>query len=96
MTMPTATDITRLYLFGSTDIPDLVDDELIRPSATQDNVVSAPPVDINDYMTNGPGRFVNAASFEVVNRFFHSLKLPPCPPGGFKELKGSASFNFYG
>lgn len=86
MAMPSAAQITRLFLYGSTTIPDLTDDGRIRPSTTSTNVVVAPAVDINDYMDNGPGRFVNAAAFEVMHKFFSTTWfLPPSPPGGYTK-----------
>jgi hypothetical protein len=87
MTMPTADSITRLYLYGQQSIPNLISDNLIRPIATPTNVVIAPAVDVNDYMVDDPGRFVNAASFEVVRKFFSELYLflPTSPPGGYTK-----------
>ena len=53
---------------------------------TPTNVVPAPVVDVNDYMDNGPGRFVSAASFEVIVRFFSMAQgIPPSPPGGYTK-----------
>lgn len=52
MSLPTAAEITRLYLYGQTTFstPNLISDERIRPIANPANVVMAPAVDVNDYI----------------------------------------------
>jgi hypothetical protein len=72
-------------------------DERIRPLALPTNVVVAPPVNINDYMDNGPGRFVNAAAFEVMHKFFSmSQDIPPSPPGGYTKAELFVMFGMDG
>jgi len=66
MALPTAEEITKLFLYGSATIPDLVDASRIR--LTKDEVTRY--VNVNEYMS-GPGRFVNARSFSVVNNFLN-------------------------
>ncbi|MDO8263406.1 MAG: hypothetical protein Q7T21_09275, partial [Gallionella sp.] len=88
MSLPTAAEITRLYLYGQTTFstPNLTSDERIRPIANPANVVMAPAVDVNDYMDGGPGRFVNAAAFEVIHKFFSAAQgIPPSPSGGYTK-----------
>ena len=68
-TLPTMIEMTSIYLFGQLEKPNnLLDENLIRP---KDLVVDYPvKVNINEYMTDGAGRFVNAKSFAFVSEFF--------------------------
>ena len=91
MPLPTASEITRLFLYGTTSIPDLVNSGRIRPDVTKANAVYL-EVDKNEYMDTGPGRFVNATSFEAVRRFFQpspddplSEGLQPSPSEGYTK-----------
>ena len=99
MPMPTAAEITRLYLYGqtATTTPNLASDERIRPSVNPANVAFAPAVDINDYMDNGPGRFVNAAAFEVLHKFFSDGQIiPPSPLNGYTKQDLFVMFGMVG
>lgn len=67
MALPTAEQVTNLYLYGQTTTPsDLADEEWIRPKGK----VVPHDVNINDYIA-GPGRFVTPGAFTLVERFFN-------------------------
>lgn len=75
MSLLTAEKVTNLFLYGKETVPDnLVDGTLIRPKDLQNKVRTT--VDMNEYMTTGPGRFASPASFEVIKQFFSSLLAP--------------------
>lgn len=68
-TLPTMAQITSMYLFGQLEKPNnLLDENLIRP---KDLVVDYPvKININEYMTDGAGRFVSAKDFKFLDEFF--------------------------
>ena len=68
-TLPTMEQMTAVYLFGQLEKPsNLIDENLIRP---KDLVVDYPvKININEYMTDGPGRFVSAKDFDFLGDFF--------------------------
>jgi len=60
MSLLTSEEITNLYLYGDKNIPDNLESEsIIRPS----NAIKEISVDVNEYMTTGPGRFASPAFF---------------------------------
>ena len=64
MPMPTASQVTRLFLYDSETIPsDLASDSLIRPSGDGATL----NVDVAEYMNIGPGRFAVGTRFDLVN-----------------------------
>lgn len=69
-TLPTMAQITSMYLFGQLEKPNnLLDENLIRP---KDLVVDYPvKININEYMTDGAGRFVSAKDFKFLDEFFN-------------------------
>lgn len=69
MTLPTAEEVTNLYLYGQSTRPsDLTSDSLIRPaSATSEITVST-----QEYMTSGAGRFALGVLFDLVSDFFNA------------------------
>lgn len=68
MPLPTAEIITNLYLYGSQNKPS----NLLDPAIANRTGTSTITVDLQDYMTNGAGRFVNAKNFSFMNEFFDS------------------------
>jgi hypothetical protein len=69
MSIPTAKEILSWYLYGQSTPPapnDLRDDRFIRPKG-----IAGPPrpVDSQDYMRNGGGRFVGIGNFNFVRNF---------------------------
>lgn len=65
--MPTAEEVTNLYLYGQTTKPtDMTSDQLIRASTR----VTSVAIDINTYMA-GPGRFASPSAFKVVEMFLN-------------------------
>lgn len=60
-TLPTMAEMTSMYLFGQLEKPNnLLDENLIRP---KDLTVDYPvKININEYMTEGAGRFVSKRS----------------------------------
>lgn len=68
--LPTAEEVTNLYLYGQLTKPmNMTDVTLIRAST---DFPPAVQIDVNAYM-GGPGRFATADRFEVVNKFFNPL-----------------------
>jgi hypothetical protein len=68
MSLPTAEEIINLYLYGVSEIPtDRTNHNLIGHG---ESVVS---VDVNEYMDDGPVRFVFPHEFLVVQNFFSIL-----------------------
>ncbi|GAB1542225.1 hypothetical protein NUACC21_48990 [Scytonema sp. NUACC21] len=82
MTQLNRNDITNLYLYGQLSTPsNLIDANLIRPK----DAISDVPVDVNDFMKTGAGRFAVGSQFELVQRFF---ALPQhVPPGTYTKLQ---------
>ena len=74
MPLPTAEEITNLYLYGQRTAPattDIRDEKWIRPKTTAANIVRT-SVDVNDYMgTTGPGRFASASALKPLQEFFN-------------------------
>lgn len=75
MALPTAEQVTNMYLYGTVTRPnDLLDPTILKHrTASSKNMIN---VDIVEYMNDGPGRFVNGANFEVVTQFFRSSLIP--------------------
>jgi hypothetical protein len=72
MTLPTAEEITNLYLYGTKNRPnDLLNLSILKPRGN-----ASVDIDVKEYMTDGPGRFVNSANFEIVGKFFNTPNLP--------------------
>ncbi|NOT84550.1 MAG: hypothetical protein HOP02_07160 [Methylococcaceae bacterium] len=68
MSLLTAAEVTNLYLYGTKTLPaNLENESLIRPSDPK-NI----SVDMNEYMTTGPGRFASPAKFDLIQQFFTS------------------------
>lgn len=66
MALPTAEEIKNLYLYGvSKRLQNLLDPSLSQPRA---GVVLS--VDVNDYMSNGTGRYADVAGFDFIADFF--------------------------
>ncbi len=80
MSLLTAEEVTNLFLYGQRSTP---------PDLTADGIVDHPAgtatVDINDYMTNGPGRFASPALFDIIKLFF-SPTTSALPPGRYEEV----------
>lgn len=55
MNLPTISDVTRTFLYDSVTIPNKLSDSLIRQLDDQAEVPIN--VDLQEYMTVGPGRF---------------------------------------
>ncbi len=68
MSLPSASTIMKLFLFGTTEPVDYVSEERIRPN----NVTTPWSVDMNEYM-NSIGRFATLGKFKVVQEFFNQL-----------------------
>jgi Ca2+-binding RTX toxin-like protein len=86
MPLPTAKEVTNLYLYGQKTTPNnLVDDSLIRPNPLSTNPTLT--VDVVDFMntTTGPGRFAVGSQFELIQKFYEpglfTPSIPPLPPG---------------
>ncbi len=79
MALPTAEQVTNMYLYGQKERPE----DLLDPSiANRDrDATSKIDVDVEDYMTNGAGRFVNSANFDVVLKFFTHSDFAPNTDG---------------
>ncbi len=73
MTLPTAEFVTNRYLYGKDEPPS----NFLDPSII--NITARDPinVDVNDYLLNGPGRFVTAKSFDFIENFFSSESILP-------------------
>jgi Ca2+-binding RTX toxin-like protein len=66
--VPTALQVTNLYLYGDLNIPeDKLSEGLIRPPTF---VLPDIGLDVNAYMA-GPGRFATASMFDVVEQFLN-------------------------
>lgn len=75
MALPTAEEVTNMYLYGAKTRPvDLLDPGLLSHSAsTTRNFIE---VSEAEYIA-GPGRFVSAANFKVIEDFFNDTSLAP-------------------
>jgi hypothetical protein len=68
--LPTAEEVTNLYLYGQIKKPtDMTDETLIRASTDFPPPV---PIDVDTYMA-GPGRFATPDKFEIVKKFLNPL-----------------------
>lgn len=86
MSLPTAKEVTNLYLYGQKTTPNnLVDDSLIRPNPLPINPTLT--VDVVKFMDSktGPGRFAVGSQFELIQKFFDpgffTPSIPPLAPG---------------
>src|SRR5687768_7902466 len=82
MSLPTAQQMTRIYLYGQDTLPapaSLITDDMIRPDGSTTTPVT---IDVSEYMSTGAGRFATGAQFELVDRF-----LPP--PSTIYRLVGT-------
>lgn len=66
MALPTAEEITNLYLYGVSKRPQ----NLLDPSLSQPRAGVVLSVDVNDYMSNGAGRYADVADFDFIADFF--------------------------
>ncbi|MDD5228344.1 MAG: hypothetical protein PHD53_06045, partial [Methylococcales bacterium] len=73
MSLLTAEEVTNLYLYGIKNLPANIEDEALIRSDPLSEPTSV-NVDINEYMTSGPGRFASPAFFDVVEQFFAPLE----------------------
>jgi hypothetical protein len=65
-------EITNWYLYGQASTPtNLADSSLIRPS----NATSTVNQDVNEFMTQGAGRFAVGSSFTLIQNFFEDPNL---------------------
>ena len=68
--LPTAKEVTNLFLYGQTTTPsNLTSESLIRPNGY---TLPPRPVDTDTYMA-GPGRFATPDKFEIVKKFLNPL-----------------------
>jgi Ca2+-binding RTX toxin-like protein len=67
--IPTAAEITSLYLFGTKTPPQ--GDALASPNILKHAVGVLPAIDANQFMTSGPGRFANPSQSELISSFFN-------------------------
>jgi Ca2+-binding RTX toxin-like protein len=77
MSLPTAEEVTNKYLYGSINRPsDLLDQSIIDHKNS--NTPNEIKINAVEYMASGPGKFVNAANFDLVKQFFDlSNSIPP-------------------
>ena len=64
----TPIEITKLYLFGTTEVPADFNDRIRdpgEPGATE-------PVSMIGFLTAGPGRYANPARSEAIERDYHN------------------------
>jgi hypothetical protein len=74
MSLPTASEVINLYLYGQdTTPPNKVDDAFIRPNSLPSP--TSKDVDATEYM-QGPGRFALAAMSDLVKKFFTAPSIP--------------------
>lgn len=74
MSLPTAEQVTNMYLYGTLSRPaNLLNSSILNHrSSTSPNGISVSAV---EYMDSGAGRFVNSANFEIVEKFFSDASL---------------------
>jgi hypothetical protein len=71
MTLPTAKDITNLYLYAQLNAPNnLLSDSLIRPKIIPKPELQIYIVNTQEFMTSGAGRFAVGANFNIIQQFF--------------------------
>ncbi|MDX5630487.1 MULTISPECIES: calcium-binding protein [unclassified Brenneria] len=82
MALPSAEQVTNKYLYGTDGKPEdrLNPSILDHRSDTSKNKIE---VDITEYMTDGAGRFVNSANFNIVEKFFNT----DIPPGTYTKTE---------
>jgi hypothetical protein len=82
MTLPTASEVSNMYLYGQIDTPNnLVDSNLIRsqqPGGLQPEM----HINVTEYMKDGGGRFALGSQFQLVQNLFN-LDLNDLPPPKF-------------
>lgn len=71
MVLPTAEEVTNLYLYGSKTRPN----DLTNPSLLEKRRPTTIEVSRNEYMTQGAGRFFTAKDFAFIEEFFNSSPL---------------------
>ena len=67
MTLPTAEQVTNIYLYGQETVPTDMTSSSVANTDERTPVV----VNIQEYMTVGAGRFVSAYSFDFLHEFFN-------------------------
>ena len=85
MALPTMHEIVNLYLYGQKQKPnDLLDASLTDTTRSGANL----DVDVNEYMINGGGRFVNAKDFSYIDTFFNNMVFSDAdvPPGSTRAF----------
>jgi hypothetical protein len=65
MTLPTAAEITSLFLYGTNTAPF----DKVNPSIPSHSAPPALQINRTDFMSTGPGRFGGPAQIEIVKRF---------------------------
>ncbi|RLM17922.1 hypothetical protein BIY29_18815 [Brenneria alni] len=82
MALPSAEQVTNKYLYGTDGKPEdsLSPSILDHRSDTSKNKIA---VDTTEYMTDGAGRFVNPANFNIVEKFFNT----DIPPGTYTKTE---------
>jgi hypothetical protein len=66
MTLPTAAEVTSLFLFGTASPPQ----DKADPAFMQNPGSQTIQINRTDFMSSGPGRFGGPAQIEVVQKFF--------------------------
>jgi hypothetical protein len=81
MSLPTASEVTNLYLYGTKITPNnLVDDAQIRPKLLPDP--TSENLSAVEFMSTGAGRFALASMSSLVEMFFlHLGDIPGVVPG---------------
>lgn len=95
MTLPTANEIMSLYLYGEEELPvNLVSDSIIRSDTGIEKHIN-----LQEYMSDGAGRFAVGAQFELVKLFFATdLSERPYKQEGYSksELAEILGLGYYG
>jgi hypothetical protein len=95
MTLPTSTQVTNMFLYGTMTTPtDLTNPALMRPAGTIGPQII---VNLSEYMTDGPGRFASPAFFDLVKEFF-SPTTSGLAPGVYSkaDLASVLGYSYYG
>ncbi|MBY5635207.1 RTX toxin [Rhizobium leguminosarum] len=86
-------DVTKNYLFDSSDFPDdLLDENLIRNANERGEIT----VDAASYMQTGGGRFANASMFELIQIFFENSTAVPSGTYTKEALATAYSLDSFG
>jgi hypothetical protein len=90
--------VTNLYLYGQETTPsDLSDDRLIRPDPLPEDNNPTLPINVQDYMQNGGGRFAIGSQFEIIRKFFDpGLLTPDVPPRTQPYTKQEIALDIFG